>query len=174
MLKSVLVFVGIVVVVALLAPDLVLRMTERGRSDVVARPSAPVASVAVNADHGGIVRIPSDGRGHYLSDIEVNGRTLNAVVDTGATLVILRYEDARSLGVVFPGDKFDMGVRTANGDARARRIELRSVRIGPISINQVEALVMEPRALATNLLGMSFLKRLSRFEVQRGTLVLER
>jgi aspartyl protease family protein len=120
------------------------------------------------------MRIPADRNGHYASRIEVNGRTLNALIDTGATLVILRYEDARPLGVVFPGDKFDVGVRTANGTGRARRVELRSVRLGPISINQVEALVMEQGALGTNLLGMSFLKRLSRFEVQRGTLVLER
>lgn len=174
MLKSILAFVGIVIAIALLAPEYVTRMIERGQTNAVAKPSGPVAGVATDADHGGIVRIPADGRGHYQSNIEVNGRTLSAVVDTGATLVILRYEDARTLGVVFPGDKFDVGVRTANGTGRARRVELRSVRVGPISINQVEALVMEQGALNTNLLGMSFLKRLSRFEVQRGTLVLER
>jgi predicted aspartyl protease len=38
----------------------------------------------------------------------------------------------------------------------------------------VDAIVVEQGALGVNLLGMSFLKRLSRFEVQRGTLVLER
>ena len=174
MLKAVLFIAGLAVAIALTAPSYVLRLFERGQDSAVARPSAVSTPVAANVDHGGIMRIPADRNGHYLSDIDVNGRTLNAVVDTGATLVILRYEDARALGLVFPGDRFDVGIRTANGDGKAHRIELRSVRIGPITLNQVEGLAVEQGALTTNLLGMSFLKRLSRFEVQRGTLVLER
>ena len=96
------------------------------------------------------------------------------MVDTGATVVALRYEDARALGLVFPGDKFDARVRTANGEGRAKRVQLRSVTFGTITVRDVDALVLEQGALATNLLGMSFLRRLSRFEVQRGVLVLER
>jgi aspartyl protease family protein len=174
MLKAVLIIAGLTVAIALTAPSYFSRFIERSQDSAVARPSGVTAPMAVNADHGGIVRIPADPSGHYVSDIEVNGRTLNAVVDTGATLVILRYEDARALGLVFPGDRFDIAVRTANGTGHARRVELRSVRIGPISLNNVEGLAVEQGALATNLLGMSFLKRLSRFEAQRGTLVLER
>jgi aspartyl protease family protein len=174
MLKAVLIIAGLTVAIALTAPSYFSRFIERGQDSAVARPSGVTVPMAVNADHGGMVRIPADPSGHYVSDIEVNGRTLNAVVDTGATLVILRYEDARALGLVFPGDRFDIAVRTANGTGHARRVELRSVRIGPISLNNVEGLAVEQGALATNLLGMSFLKRLSRFEAQRGTLVLER
>jgi aspartyl protease family protein len=96
------------------------------------------------------------------------------MVDTGATTVALRYEDARTLGLVSPGDKFDARVRTANGEGRGRRVQLRSVTFGTITIRDVDALVLEQGALGTNLLGMSFLRRLSRFEVQRGVLVLER
>ena len=174
MLKAVLFIAGLAVAIALTAPSYFSRFIERGQDSAVARPSGVTAPVAANADHGGIMRISADRSGHYISDIEVNGRTLHAVVDTGATLVILRYDDARALGLVFPGDRFDVGIRTANGNGKARRVELRSVRIGPITLNNVEGLAVEQGALATNLLGMSFLKRLSRFEVQRGTLVLER
>ncbi len=175
MLKAVLIIAGLTVAIALTAPSYFSRFIERGQDSADARPSGVTVPMAVNADHGGMVRILADPSGHYVSDIEINGRTLNAVVDTGATLVILRHEDARALGVVFPGDRFDIAVRTANGTGHARRVELRSVRVGPISIQNVEALVMEEGALKMhNLLGMSFLKRLSRFEAQRGMLVLER
>ena len=122
---------------------------------------------------GGTTRIAADRNGHYVSDIQINGRTLNAIVDTGATLVALRYEDARALGIVFPGDRFDEGCAWRR-NAEARRVRLRSVRVGAISFNDVDALVMSEGMLGTNFLGMSFLKRLSRYEVRGATLVLER
>ena len=53
-------------------------------------------------------------------------------------------------------------------------MRLRSVRLGAISLNDVDALVMSEGMLGMNLLGMSFLKRLSRYEVRGSTLVLER
>jgi aspartyl protease family protein len=171
MLRSILLLVGLVIAAALFAPDFLSKLAEQRETAAVATPAEPQAS---RADHGGVVRLSADGRGHYVTRVEVNNRTLEVLVDTGASLVALRYEDARSLGVVFPGDRFDVRVRTANGEGRAKRVQLRSVSIGPITIRDVEALVAEEGALGVNLLGMSFLKKLSRFEVQRGELVLER
>lgn len=171
MLKSVLYLVGIVVALALFAPSFLQNVANNKPGTA---PRTERAQAAVVADHGGLVRIDADRRGHYSADIEINGRRLSSLVDTGATQVALRYEDARALGLVFPGDKFDVQVRTANGIARAKRVELRSVRLGTITIRDVEGLVMSEGLLGQNLLGMSFLKRLSKVEVQRGQLVLER
>jgi aspartyl protease family protein len=171
MLRSILLLVGLVIAAALLAPDYLARLAERQETAAVATPAEPPAP---RADYGGIVRLSADSRGHYSTSIEINHRTLDALVDTGATVVALRYEDGRMLGLVFPGDKFDVRVRTANGEGRAKRVQLRSVSVGSITIRDVDALIAEHGALSTNLLGMSFLKKLSRFEVQRGQLVLER
>jgi aspartyl protease family protein len=172
MLKAVLVLAALVVALALFAPDHLARLA--GSRDQVAVAVAPDVAGLSPDDHGGLVRVTADRNGHYVSEIEINHRRMSALVDTGATVVALRYEDARSLGLVSPGDKFDVNVRTANGDGRAKRVQLRSVSVGTITIRNVDALVLEQGALAANLLGMSFLQRLSRFEVQRGTLVLER
>ena len=60
------------------------------------------------------------------------------------------------------------------GPARAKRITLRSVRIGSIRLENVDAMVLDEGALGHNLLGMSFLRRLARFEIKRGVLELER
>jgi aspartyl protease family protein len=171
MLKAVLFLAGLAVAIALAAPDYLSRLAG-GRETAAAAPSAE--SSRAPADHGGLVRIAANRGGHYISEIEINNRPMTAVVDTGATVVALRYEDARALGMAFPGDKFDVRVRTANGEGRAKRVQLRSVSLGTITIRDVDALVSEQGALSMNLLGMSFLKRLSRFEVERGTLVLER
>lgn len=173
MLKPVLVLAGLMIAFALIAPGYVTQLTG-GRESVAVAVPAEEAAPAAPADHGGIVRIRADRNGHYFTEFEINNRTVEGVVDTGATLVALRYEDARSLGLVHAGDKFDVGIRTANGTGRARRVQLRSLTVGTITLRDVDALVLERGALPSNLLGMSFLKRLARFEVQRGTLVLER
>jgi aspartyl protease family protein len=170
MFKAVLVLAAIVVALALAAPEYLSKLAVKRPTVAVAVPEETRAP----ADHGGIVRVAANRSGHYVSEIEINNRPMTALVDTGATVVALRYEDARSLGLVFPGDKFDVRVRTANGEGRAKRVQLRSVTLGTITIRDVDALVSEQGALGANLLGMSFLRRLSRFEVQRGTLVLER
>jgi aspartyl protease family protein len=172
MLKVILFLAGLAAAIALAAPDYLSRLAARLDTAAVAVPAAE--SPRPPAEHGGMVRIAANRSGHYVSEIEVNNRPLTALVDTGATLVALRFEDARSLGVVFPGDKFDVSIRTANGEGRARRVQLRSLSVGPITLRDVDAIVVEQGALAVNLLGMSFLRRLSRFEVQRGSLVLER
>jgi aspartyl protease family protein len=131
-------------------------------------------STPAQASYGGNVRIAADRGGHYRAEIRVNGHSVDALVDTGASLVVLRYEDARALGLVYGSDRFDVPVQTANGTAHVRRVKLASVRLGSIQFDDVEALVAEEGMLATNLLGMSFLKRLSRYEMRDGTLVLDR
>ncbi|HEY7459309.1 MAG TPA: TIGR02281 family clan AA aspartic protease [Xanthobacteraceae bacterium] len=171
MFKVVLVLAAIAVAIALAAPDYLSRLASNGSAAVVTVREQPKPAPAV---HGGIVRLAANRSGHYVSEIEINNRPVTAMVDTGATLVALRYEDARNIGVVFPGDKFDVAIRTANGEGRAKRVQLRSLSVGPITLRDVDALVVEQGALGVNLLGMSFLRRLSRFEVDRGTLVLER
>jgi aspartyl protease family protein len=172
MLKAVLLFAALVVAVAAFVPDLVGRLApiDPPASAEAAEEAAPAAQTA---SYGGTVRLKADRNGHYSTRIEANNQPLDALVDTGATAVVLRYEDARSLGLVFPGDQFDLGIRTANGEGRAKSVKLRSVTVGTITVRDVDAIVLEQGLLATNLLGMSFLKRLARFEVQRGQLVLE-
>lgn len=160
------------------APDVAQDLVRRGRDAFIAFQQGPEpVQVEVNTkdnDAGGFVRVRSDRSGHYVTDVDFNGRRMRAIVDTGATLIALRYEDARALGLVTPSDRFDMRVSTANGTARAKRVQLRSVRLGSIQIENVDAMVLDEGALGQNLLGMSFLRRLARFEFKKGVLELER
>lgn len=163
---------------SIFAPDVAQDLVRRGRDAFVAfqqdREPVQAERPVQDSDAGGNVRIRADRGGHYVSEVELNGRRFRAIVDTGATLVALRFEDARALGLVTPTDRFDIKVNTANGVARAKRVQLRSIRIGSIRIDNVEAMVLEEGALGQNLLGMSFLRRLARFEFKRGVLELER
>ena len=119
------------------------------------------------------VELRADSNGHFQSDIEVNGRSVPVLVDTGATMVVLTYEDAERAGVFLRRDDFTLRMQTANGLSRAAPVTLERVAVGNIMVRDVEAAVAEPGVLRTNLLGMSFLRRLHRFEMHSGRLVLQ-
>ena len=112
---------------------------------------------AGSANGGSSVTLKADARGHFLADGQVNGGAVRFMVDTGATVIALPAADAKRLGINYV--KGDRGVvQTANGNASAYRVKLDTVRLGDITLNGVDAVVLEG-GLATPLLGMSFLNR---------------
>jgi aspartyl protease family protein len=117
------------------------------------------AYVAARAAGGGAssVTLKADARGHFIADGQVNGGAVRFLVDTGATTIALPAADAKRLGINYL--KGDQGlVQTANGSASAYRVKLDTVRLGDITLNGVDAVVLEG-GLTTPLLGMSFLNR---------------
>jgi aspartyl protease family protein len=101
--------------------------------------------------------LKADGQGHFIAEGQVNGAAVRFLVDTGATLIALPAADARRMGVSYVNAPRGM-VSTANGTAVAYKVKLDSVRVGDITINNVDAVVLEG-GLAMPLLGMSFLNR---------------
>jgi aspartyl protease family protein len=101
--------------------------------------------------------LKADGRGHFVADGQVNGATVRFLVDTGATLIALPATEAKRMGVSYLNAPRGV-VSTANGSAAAYKVKLDTVRVGDITINNVDAVVIE-NGLAIPLLGMSFLNR---------------
>ena len=118
------------------------------------------------------VRLKADQRGHFVFGAAINDRPATFMADTGATLVVLTYEDAARLGLSPQGLDFSGCVETANGVSRVAPVTLDRVRVEDITVRDVPALVAEKGALATNLLGMSFLGRLRSFQMQGSELIL--
>lgn len=121
----------------------------------------------------GYVELAANRYGHYETDLEVNGRRIDAMVDTGATVVALSHDDARRAGLNISSKDYTHRVRTANGIARVAPVTLSRVRVGDIIVRNVRGVVSEPGAMSGTLLGMSFLSRLSRFEIRNGRLILQ-
>lgn len=119
-----------------------------------------------------VVRLAADWSGHFAVSAYVNGRPLELMADTGATLIAIGYEDAERLGLNPAGLDFSVQTRTANGVSRVARVLLDRVEVGTIRLRDVEAVVAEPGKLSTNLLGMSFIGRLKSFEMRGRELVL--
>lgn len=95
------------------------------------------------------------------------------LVDTGASLVALTDADARSLGLKLRPAEYRIRMSTANGVIAAAAVHLDELTLGEITVRRVDAVVMPAGALETSLLGMSFLKRLSAFEIAAGRLLLK-
>lgn len=106
--------------------------------------------------------LSADANGHFYATGSINGGTVRFLVDTGATMVSIGAADARRLGL----DTRNAPVgytQTANGNARVYKVRLSSVKIGDVTLNDVDGLVHE-QDLPIALLGMSFLNRM---EMQR-------
>jgi aspartyl protease family protein len=101
--------------------------------------------------------LKADGRGHFLADGQVNGAAARFLVDTGATLIALPAAEAKRMGISYLNAPQGV-VNTANGGAVAYKVKLDTVRVGEITINNVDAVVIDG-GLHVALLGMSFLNR---------------
>lgn len=122
---------------------------------------------------GGEVTITRRADGDFSVFAEVNGRTEQRFAfDTGASAVVLTLESAAALGIKPADREFTRKVSTANGTAMTAPIRLDSITIGPITERNVDAMVSQPGALSTNLLGQSFLTRLPSYEVRGDRLIL--
>lgn len=147
---------------------------DRSRPDTRGRPSGAHAGGAAPApSFGNTVRLKAGAHGHFFTDAEVNGRRIQVMVDTGASVVALSHEDAQRAGIYVNPSDFKYQVATANGTARIALVDLDRVSIGNITVYDVRAAVGERGALKTTLLGMSFLSKLKRTEMRQGELILE-
>jgi clan AA aspartic protease (TIGR02281 family) len=121
---------------------------------------------------GRTVTLSPNTYGHYIVDADIGGTSVELLTDTGATYVALNHETAVRLGFTTQTLQFTSRSSTANGIARVAPVTLDYVRIGSIIVREVKAVVAEPGKMTQNLLGMSFINRLSGFELRGGRLLM--
>ncbi len=174
-MRSVLTFAAFALVAALVVPRYAAQM--HAGSPALA-PTAMAAHPAmqvqqpVTSDSRAVVISPASN-GHFQVEGRVDGRRMDFMVDTGASVIALTERDAAMLGIHPAARDYVATVRTANGSVHAAPIELDMVEIDDIVVRDVAAMVLPDDALSDNLLGLSFLQRLHRFEYSGGKLVLE-
>ena len=136
-----------------------------------APPKAQVETIAQPSPRS--LSIPRDARGHFQTDGRIDGQRVAFMVDTGASLVALNEKSAARFGLRPSRGDYNATVTTANGTIKAARARLAMIDLGGIVVRDVDAMVLPDEALSENLLGLSFLSRLKRFEYANGRLVLE-
>ena len=129
-----------------------------------------VPSMAQSNKDGSVTFYTQDND-HFMIDAKVNGRLIHFLLDTGASKVTLSAADAQKLGIDINSLKYDIRVDTAKGINFAAYVKLDSIQVGSIVIKDVDGFVTK-EGLSGSLLGMSFLSRLTRYEVGKGSITL--
>src|SRR5712672_1613151 len=119
------------------------------------------------------ISLPRDARGHFQTEGRIDGQRIAFLVDTGASVVALNETSAAKFGLRPSRGDYNAAVTTANGTIKAARTRLALVDIGGLVVRDVDAMVLPDEALSENLLGLSFLSKLKRFEYANGKMVLE-
>lgn len=133
----------------------------------------PGTAVVVTTSEGrNEVIVHKTSGGHFQTNVRVEGQVLPMLVDTGASTVVLSYDDARAIGLDPQNLAYTVSVMTANGRALAAPVRLNEIAIGPIVRNNIRAMVAEDGRLHESLLGMSFLSTLGSLQMQTDELRL--
>lgn len=104
----------------------------------------------------------ADGQGHFMPQGNINGKTVQFMVDTGASVVAIGEPEAKRIGLPYlKGNRVMMS--TANGHAVGYELKLDTVVLGDVVAYDVTA-VVTPQAMPFVLLGNSFL---TRFQMNR-------
>lgn len=115
-------------------------------------------------------------RNTLYASVVVNGKyDKEMVVDSGASLILLPAAAAKELGVEPTKDDPMIGLVMADGRTiMGQQVVLEEVRVGQFTVNNVEAAVLGPDAVAAEpLLGMSFLGNFKfELDAKAGTLTM--
>lgn len=133
---------------------------------------ALVPGYGVETAEGKSLELEANDEGHFVVRGEVNGKPVTFLADTGASVVVLQYEDAERAGIDVANLDFSVPVQTANGEALAAQFIFHEVGIGSIRRDNVAGFIAQPGRLDGSLLGMSFLRRLTSVEMRGRRLIL--
>lgn len=109
--------------------------------------------------------------GHYWGLADVDGFPVDFMVDTGASVVVLTFQDAKRLRLKPEELDYKWKISTAGGQTKGASVLLESIRIGGVEIENVEAMILRD-GLEQNLLGMSFLSQLYSYEFRGRQLII--
>jgi aspartyl protease family protein len=172
-MRNIMVFAAVMICLGTFMAQVADKMTTTPAlaNTVTPRKAAELETVG----HAGLrsLSIPRDSRGHFLTEGRIDGQRIGFMVDTGASLIALNETSAARFGLRPSRGDYTAVVSTANGTIKAARTRLSMVDIGGLVVRDVDAMVLPDEALSENLLGLSFLSKLRRFEYANGHMVLE-
>ena len=169
-MRNIMILAAFMVGLGTLMAQMADRMTP-ALASTMSRKAAPVEAVAQSGLRS--LSIPRDGRGHFETEGRIDGQRIGFMVDTGASMIALNETSAARFGLRPSRNDYNATVTTANGTIKAARTRLAMVDVGGLVVRDVDAMVLPDAALSENLLGLSFLSKLKRFEYANGQMVLE-
>jgi aspartyl protease family protein len=172
-MRSIMIFAAIMIGLGTFMAQIADRMTPALANTTAPRKAAIVETPTPASSGLRTLSIARDARGHFETEGRIEGQRIGFMVDTGASVIALNETSAARFGLRPSRNDYKASVATANGNVRAAPTRLAMVDIGGIVVRDVDAIVLPDEALSENLLGLSFLSKLKRFEYANGKLVLE-
>ncbi|MEA2922607.1 MAG: aspartyl protease family protein [Bradyrhizobium sp.] len=174
-MRNIMIFAAVMAILGTFMAQMADRMTATATTPALATAATRKAASTETVGQAGLrsLNIPRDARGHFLTEGRIDGQRIGFMVDTGASVVALNETSAARFGLRPARGEFNATVSTANGTIKAARARLARVEIGGLVVRDVDAMVLPDTALSENLLGLSFLSKLKRFEYANGQMVLE-
>ncbi|ULL00836.1 TIGR02281 family clan AA aspartic protease [Bradyrhizobium sp. I71] len=170
-MRNIMIFAAVMIGLGTFMAQMADKMSSASATSVP-RTTVAVASTAP-AGGGRSLSIPRDVRGHFQTEGRIDGQRIGFMVDTGASVVALNETSAARFGLRPSRGEYTATVSTANGTIKAARTRIAMLDVGGLIVRDVDAMVLPDTALSENLLGLSFLSRLRRFEYSNGQMVLE-
>ena len=112
--------------------------------------------------------------GHFRTIAQINGRDVGLMVDTGASLVLLRHDDALRIGIPLDELDYSTPLTTATGKSFVAKFDIADLTIGDVTLHNVKAAIAQEGALHSSLLGMSFLEKLNETVIQKDRMILRK
>ena len=169
-MRNILIFAGLLVGLGTMMAQMADKMTP-ALANTVSHKADPVEISGQSGVRS--LSIPRDARGHFQTEGRIDGQRIGFMVDTGASVIALNETSAARFGLRPSRGDYNATVTTANGTIKAAPTRLAVIDVGGIVVHDVDAMVLPDEALSENLLGLSFLSRLKRFEYANGKMVLE-
>jgi aspartyl protease family protein len=116
-----------------------------------------------------VIRASKDG--HFYINAKVNKVAVRFMIDTGASDIVISPKEAMRLGINLKNLSFNKLYQTANGNSWGANTLFEEVQIGDTKFYNIAASVNQSE-LETSLLGMSFLRRFTKYEFYRDQLIL--
>ncbi len=151
----------------LLAPSL---KREEAEAEPVQEQSIEAAAAPTAGNGVGTLELDRAPDRHFYAEAQVNGARIRFLVDTGASGVVLTQADAQRAGIA-TGDYSAIG-RGAGGEVRLLPVTIARLGLGPVSAEQVPAMVAEEGALSVSLLGQTYLSRLESVAIEGDRMIL--
>ena len=135
------------------------------------RVKADISGTAGQSVSGTEITIRRQDDGHYWLQVDVNGKPVRFMIDSGATTTAVNANTARETGIQVDTDGYPVFLITANGSVAAQRGIIQSLKIGTHEIGQHNVVVSESFG-DTNVLGMNFLDSMQSWKVEANVMAL--
>jgi aspartyl protease family protein len=118
----------------------------------------------------GTVELDRDDDGHFYADVQINGSPVHMLVDTGASVIALSRDDARSAGIATSIGMNDVVGEGADGDVYGETVKIDRMELGPKTVEGLDGIVLNSGS--QSLLGQSFLAKFDSVEIHGDKMVL--